>query len=187
MKKAAFTLSEVLISLSVLGLISALTLPSVFNSVNERRKLAVFKETLNALQTAHTDAIMDGSLTPNSYGTFFTRLNHVKFCQAPGDGCRGWGNEWGEGVILQNGAYVWGFVTDGLGSEDGVDGIFLDYNGTEGPNQEGVDYMYLARCKDAKLALDPCGPRISGNGQTGVIGVDVTRANSLALWNSIFK
>jgi prepilin-type N-terminal cleavage/methylation domain-containing protein len=55
-----FTLSELLISLSVLGLISSLTLPQVFNSVNNSKRKAVFKETLNMLNVMAQDASNNG-------------------------------------------------------------------------------------------------------------------------------
>jgi prepilin-type N-terminal cleavage/methylation domain-containing protein len=73
--KTAFTLSELLISLSALGLIMALTLPNVFNAVESQRKRAIFKETHNVIQNAHMAAVMDGSLTSTTFGTFFDRLS----------------------------------------------------------------------------------------------------------------
>jgi type II secretory pathway pseudopilin PulG len=44
------------VSLSVLGLIAALTLPSIFNAVEKSKRLAVLKETVNVLYNAAEQA-----------------------------------------------------------------------------------------------------------------------------------
>jgi prepilin-type N-terminal cleavage/methylation domain-containing protein len=48
----AFTLSELLVSLSILGLIAALTLPNIYHSVQERRANAIAKEFENTFANA---------------------------------------------------------------------------------------------------------------------------------------
>ena len=58
--KKAFTLTELLISLAVLGLIATLTLPHVFMSVDRAKKRAAFKEAYQALAQATHAAMMEG-------------------------------------------------------------------------------------------------------------------------------
>ncbi|MFM7390127.1 MAG: type II secretion system protein [Vampirovibrionales bacterium] len=58
--KTGFTLSELLISLAVLGLISALTLPSIFNSVSTAQMKAKQKETIQILQDVVYQGFMNG-------------------------------------------------------------------------------------------------------------------------------
>jgi prepilin-type N-terminal cleavage/methylation domain-containing protein len=47
--KLGFTLSELLVSLAVLGLIAGLTVPSIVFSVEKSRKKALLKETVQLL------------------------------------------------------------------------------------------------------------------------------------------
>ncbi|MFM7389310.1 MAG: type II secretion system protein [Vampirovibrionales bacterium] len=58
--RRGFTLSELLISLAVLGLISALTLPSIFNSVSQSQLKAKQKETIQVIQTIIYQGFMNG-------------------------------------------------------------------------------------------------------------------------------
>ncbi|MFM7389501.1 MAG: type II secretion system protein [Vampirovibrionales bacterium] len=67
-----FTLSELLISLAVLGLISALTLPTIFNTVSEQRSKAGLKEAITAFQSIAKEGVDDGSIY--SKATFIDAL-----------------------------------------------------------------------------------------------------------------
>ena len=58
--KKAFTLTELLVSMAVLGLIATLTLPHVFMSVDRAKKRAVFKESFQALQGATHQVALEG-------------------------------------------------------------------------------------------------------------------------------
>ncbi|MFM7390680.1 MAG: type II secretion system protein, partial [Vampirovibrionales bacterium] len=60
--RRGFTLSELLISLAVLGLISALTLPSIFNSVSQSQHKAKMKETIQVLQDVMYTGYMNGEI-----------------------------------------------------------------------------------------------------------------------------
>lgn len=63
---SGFTLSELLISLSVLGLISALTLPNVYNSVNKNKNNAVAKETFQMISQAFEMYSTNNSITAST-------------------------------------------------------------------------------------------------------------------------
>jgi prepilin-type N-terminal cleavage/methylation domain-containing protein len=58
--KKAFTLTELLVSMAVLGLIATLTLPHMFMSADRAKKRAVFKEAYQALAQATHAAMMEG-------------------------------------------------------------------------------------------------------------------------------
>jgi prepilin-type N-terminal cleavage/methylation domain-containing protein len=124
---SAFTLSEVLISLSILGLISALTLPGVYNTVNKTRNEAIFKETYNALQTVVRNGIdngIDGTTMPNYLRD---NLSYTRYSAT--DLTEGWvfPNYKAGGFMLANGAVV-NFYNEPTPF------FFVDLNGTAGPN-----------------------------------------------------
>ena len=52
MKKLGFTLSEVLLTLSIIGVVSAMTVPSLVTSIEERELQAQAKKAYNTLQSA---------------------------------------------------------------------------------------------------------------------------------------
>ncbi len=52
MKKFAFTLSEVLLTLSIIGVVSAMTVPSLMTSIEDRELQAQAKKAYNTLQNA---------------------------------------------------------------------------------------------------------------------------------------
>jgi hypothetical protein len=89
------------------------------------------------------------------------------------------------GFILSNGAHVWGLEVDVPGFEGGLDGFYIDYNGHQGPNTQGADIIYMLRCASATVLLEPCNSRLSGNPQTGAVGADFTRPNSINMWNEL--
>ena len=52
MKKLGFTLSEVLLTLSIIGVVSAMTVPSLMTSIEDRELQAQAKKAYNTLQSA---------------------------------------------------------------------------------------------------------------------------------------
>jgi len=59
MKKYAFTLAEVLITLGIIGVVAALTMPSVINDIRDREILANFKKSYSVLSQATQLATRD--------------------------------------------------------------------------------------------------------------------------------
>ena len=64
-RKTAFTLAEVLITLGIIGVVAALTLPSVIQSYKEKETVAKLKKTYSILNQAMANAV-------NEYGTLDT-------------------------------------------------------------------------------------------------------------------
>jgi prepilin-type N-terminal cleavage/methylation domain-containing protein len=81
-KWQAFTLSELLISLSVLGLISALTLPNVYNAVKKQKEESVFREVINTLNVATNSGYMEGKIYSFASLVDFMKknLNYTAYC-----------------------------------------------------------------------------------------------------------
>jgi prepilin-type N-terminal cleavage/methylation domain-containing protein len=120
-KERGFSLAEVVISLSVLGLVAALTLPSLFISMDRIKKRAVFKETYQALATAVHTATMEGE----TVFEVINKFNVSKICRtnALREGCTQYsagGVEATEpGVVMATGATIFG-LTSAVSTSNGI-------------------------------------------------------------------
>ncbi len=63
MKKTGFTLAEVLITLAIIGVVAALTIPTVVRNYQKQQTVVRLKKTYNALQNAMNLAIADNGPT----------------------------------------------------------------------------------------------------------------------------
>jgi prepilin-type N-terminal cleavage/methylation domain-containing protein len=137
LKRKGFTLSELLVSLSVLGLIAALTLPSVFKSVKASKERAVWKETINALSTALRAGVDSGEIT-DTYSTVAYFKTHLVASEIRNSACPDAQPYPATTVCFRfhNGA-----VMNMIGG--GHEFLYLDVNGAEGPNSGGVDRISL--------------------------------------------
>ena len=167
-----------MVSMAVVGTIAMLTVPTLFNNVEQLRKKTVLKQALSTVQQVVSTYIMenvpqmvvDGVVHPyfnHPTLSFSKKLNFTKDCSAYGqglkaNGCLGstWsmppipGNSSGDvqGGVLPSGAAV-GYAWAG-GSNAAVQiSVFYDYNGTAAPNAWGKDQMILRYC----LGPDTCG------------------------------
>ena len=114
--KKAFTLTELLVSMAVLGLIATLTLPHMFMSADRAKKRAVFKEAYQALAQATHAAAMDGVAITLDIIPYF---NATKVCMGNSlsEGCSQFYSEPSEflgqakqaGVVLPSGVSIVGF------------------------------------------------------------------------------
>lgn len=144
---SAFTLSELLIALAILGLIATFAIPKVLQTLGENQKKAIAKETISALHEALYSGWLSGEITQDStigqVGDFLaSELNVVQDCQ-PG---RATGNcvtsysspghfdTSNRILVLHNGAWISLYGTDSLAFQS----IFfmIDYNGALGPNAD---------------------------------------------------
>ena len=64
-KKAAFTLAEVLITLGIIGIVAAMTLPGLVNKYQERAWLTQFKVTYSTLSQAYLRAYQEHGVITN--------------------------------------------------------------------------------------------------------------------------
>lgn len=72
MKKFAFTLAEVLITLAIIGVVAALTIPALMNKTNDAELKAAWKKEFSIITQAYNQAKQDegGDLSP-----YFTAIN----------------------------------------------------------------------------------------------------------------
>lgn len=89
-----FTLSEVLLVLSVIGIIAALTIPTLIQKANSAQNVSQLKKTYSALSQAFNMLISDngGDIADNAYlwsgnsmhsnvmNAFATKMNFIKTC-----------------------------------------------------------------------------------------------------------
>ncbi|NLF82861.1 MAG: prepilin-type N-terminal cleavage/methylation domain-containing protein, partial [Candidatus Gastranaerophilales bacterium] len=66
MKKKGFTLAEVLITLSIIGVVAALTIPAITASTNEARARSSIKKAVSVLNQALTLSIAQEGQGANS-------------------------------------------------------------------------------------------------------------------------
>ena len=172
--KSGFTLGETLIALTIVGVISALTVPSVIN--NYQRKtfaLAVKKnylniqENLTKLQTENyrNNSIVDTKLTTN-IGDFLTENfkinkdcgNSAQPCFATeydtiNGGITNFSCNSGRNVLLANGAAICMIQAS---AEAPVVTVYIDTNGTNGPNIGGRDMFTFNIYED--FSIDEVSP-----------------------------
>lgn len=156
-----FTLSELLISLAILGVIATFTIPKVLQSQQDQHKKAVFKETIAAVNDALYTGLLTGELTKGlngcdsdeyNYAPYIaSKLNAVKLCpnQSGAEGC--WTQAIPDaaqlnqpGFVLHNGLTVAGLEKCEV--EGNNTWFIMDWNGAASPNLEGNDQLWLRFC-----------------------------------------
>ncbi|MCX5921224.1 MAG: prepilin-type N-terminal cleavage/methylation domain-containing protein, partial [Candidatus Melainabacteria bacterium] len=109
-RKLGFTLSELLVSLGVLGLIAGLTVPSIVNSVDRSKNRSILKESVQIISAITQAGVLNGdfasitdwNLTTSTnpkgiVGYITSKLNYSKQClttDITSEGCkRGWAGQ----------------------------------------------------------------------------------------------
>jgi prepilin-type N-terminal cleavage/methylation domain-containing protein len=182
-----FTLSELLISLSVLGLISAIVMPILFQSIEKGKRTAIFKESIQVFNKAFMQCMEDYTCKDGDIRPMLAKINTVKQCTPANESeCRTIStvedNE--HGLILASGAYAWGFRSPFPAPDDW---FYIDYNGTAPPNVVGEDIIYMVKCFDPYENGGLCNPALIENPVNGKVDVARVDAPSVALYNKLYK
>jgi type II secretory pathway pseudopilin PulG len=150
---AAFTLSELLVSVGVLGLITGMMVPSILNNVETASRRAIFKETYQMLSVLTYEAVFvdEEPTSTRLLENIAAKGNVAKLCatNVKTEGCWFEGqiddNEATEaGMVLLNGANVYGLHTRDLSSQS--DALWVDLNGAKPPNKLNEDMIKLNIC-----------------------------------------
>ena len=166
-KRAAFTLAEVLITLGIIGVVAAMTLPVLISKYQERSWLTSFKRTYSVLYQAYLGAYQENGIAStwcpaknsDCSKTYFDILSpHLKVVEVWGfdrpdilykisyhdlDG-----RDIGSNNIFPTTHYKF-VLNDGTIIGIGYDGelnmplLQVDTNGLKGPNQLGKDIFYF--------------------------------------------
>lgn len=141
--KSAFTLTEVLIAVTIVGIIAALTIPNVVTKYNKKTNVLKLKKVYHELQQNLSRATYTGNIMGNNvYAKFFAPeaggprnfLERTNFYKIKGE-CV---TENARGYVcrtLQDGVEL-GF---GLDTANKVVKVYVDVNGNEGPNNDCED------------------------------------------------
>lgn len=161
---AAFTLAEVLITLTIIGVIAAITLPLLMKNTQNKENIALLKQAHSLIKQAEMSVkANDNVVSPpetasisdiyNYFNAFIKYLKVAKYCTDgscyinPAD-CKSvgfpyfctYGINWyaQPRVQLQNGMYI-AFVVTSFSYPNTVAYLYVDVNGTKGPNTEAID------------------------------------------------
>lgn len=164
--KKAFTLSEVLLVVGIIGLVSALTIPNVNRGVNEEKFAVLFRSTIEQLNAAQGKLLSEYGSIENAtsdcdrdkqicYGNKLVNYLDVALnCTNTGstrcfldsnmfefDGSSSIRDSGGYSFVLQNGASVYIRSMNLASTTSGVD---VDLDGpNKGPNRKGYDIFVL--------------------------------------------
>ena len=167
----AFTLAEVLITLGIIGIVAAMTLPTVINKAERFILAQQFKKTYANLQNAINLVAEDYGASHECYNTaygsyhtteckffwksFLAKMNIVKTCNSGANRCRpaykSKAQVLAEGGQVKNTACTMTlpgkvyYFADGamINFQDTSVFFIIDINGFKGPNKWGWDVFYV--------------------------------------------
>lgn len=93
-KNKGFTLAEVLITITIIGIVAALTIPNLINNVNKQQYTSAFKKTYSSFSQATSSFIIEenGGVLADKYSSELAFVNglakylsFVKICPASSD------------------------------------------------------------------------------------------------------
>lgn len=164
--KKGFTLSESLISLAIIGVISAVLIP-ILNNVRPDQDRIMYKKAMYTMQNAIATAINDNT-TPASNTEAYWAGNEVgaqDFCNNISNAvntvgsvnCGVAGSAASPNFTTVNGAKWWGlgnhkFTTSGANETTDV---MVDVNGNGGDNAVGIDQLRMKVRYDGRVTTDP--------------------------------
>lgn len=176
----AFTLAEVLITLGIIGIVAALTMPSLIAKNTEKQTITRVQKFRAMTEQAYLRAKLDNgnpdlwgftgfrnpSGADNLYNIFKPYLKIIKYCGHDVNKC--WGAntpDYSTTAVLADGSYIlfYSGSTDcnvSRGSSKALNNycgnIEFDINGKKGPNQYGLDIFVLYI---TKYGLIPAGTK----------------------------
>ena len=166
-----FTLAEVLITLVIIGVIAAMTIPTLINKTNNQEYVSRLKKAYSTLSQATNKIISDNGIPKADIGGWATSnedvynmykkyLSNVKDCQSASADCKTIYYTWrdsnthnfagdytlfladGSKVIFGNSSTDCTYDTSGTYSACQI--IHVDVNGGKGPNFVGKDIFAFA-------------------------------------------
>lgn len=171
MRKNAFTLAEVLITLGIIGVVAAMTMPTLINQTNGAQYKAAYKKALSAIaqgitlsvalddlsfadtETAASDQDADDSIT----GVLKRRMNVVKTATeneytVTGDNIGTFGD--GNITLYFNDSSVFSFPSDTTACTESEPCYgAIDVNGQKGPNKEVTCTESDGECQEGTVTV----------------------------------
>ncbi len=174
MKKLAFTLAEVLLTLVIIGIIAAMTISPIIQTTQKKQFVAGLLKANSTLSRATLMAKNDvgenelDSIWADStfgYNTLQLYKKHLSIAKDCGSGTGCWPKEvlcldgsvfWSDWDAYYAGRYGKAVLTDGSAIMFDGSYIYVDVNGSKAPNQLGRDIFQFAYFSD-KHHLLPLG------------------------------
>lgn len=178
-----FTLAEVLITLGIIGVVAAMTIPTLMQKTQQKEFTTAFKKNYSVLLNAYNLSMNDNGV-PSSWGlTDDQALNEqklfdnlkpylkiLKVCGNSVDGCwpseiYSFNNSWNGALniistrywfTLQDGTSIGLLSTDHPDTDQQTFVIYIDVNGLKKPNTVGADIFQLGIINTGKISnYDP--------------------------------
>lgn len=133
-----FTLAEVVITLTVIGVVAALTIPIVLTNTQERQLVTGAQKAFNTIKTAQRATTQtQGDVTgwdKEDFEKFLKNFSTIKDCGTSGTGCFSDTSLLGTGgrTFVTGDGMLWGYNTS-------KKLMFVDVNGLKKPNKVGLD------------------------------------------------
>ncbi|MBR6163629.1 type II secretion system protein [bacterium] len=168
-----FTLAEVLITLVIIGVIAAITVPAIINNTNKQEYVSRLKKTYSTLSQATNSIIAEEGIPRADKGGWATDIYKVYDLYKPkllnskdcpnGSGCWNTGsiynlsgepyNDYDNStlpkLVLSDGTLIFFRETDNTCGEYGCVWLWVDVNGVKKPNTWGKDmYQFLVTEKN---------------------------------------
>lgn len=182
MRESAFTLAEVLVTLGIIGVVSAMTIPTLMQNHQRKTYVVQLNKVYNEFQQAFVQKVNDrnavslkeaGFVSGSEENFLKSYFKIVKYCDKTTTDCfaSSYNSLSGSSVdmslmdngykaVLSSGAAVSLDLTDGAGTGDCIGSIFVDTNGKGGPNIAGRDlfrmYIYSDGVLDDYLIDSTC-------------------------------
>jgi prepilin-type N-terminal cleavage/methylation domain-containing protein len=138
--KKGFTLSELLVSLTVIGLIAGLAIPNLVINMNRNKERTLLRAAIRTINEATTKVFNELPVLASPNNTTWHAYDTV--LNSADDSFVASGST-ANSFILPGGVVVSGF---NLTYSQGVESILLDVNGTIVPNAIGKDRVMLTAC-----------------------------------------
>ena len=166
-KKAAFTLAEVLITLGIIGVVAAMTMPSLIQNYQEKATVTKLKKCYSLVSQAYVSILNDegGSDTLQAgddlemMEKFGKYLKYQKTCgrnkgcfpnvtykSVTGNGYSKWEDyttDRSRAILTDGTLIMFNFNALKNNSDNFYAQIYVDINGFKGPNQLGRDFFYF--------------------------------------------
>ena len=161
MKKFGFTLSEVLISLTVIGVVSALTIPHLLKNSRSATVGPKLTKAVNIFESANQKLLFESGIDnigllnayPNTLTNYINMHSTDQYTITTynGDNYTVNAAEGSDGKAARDGA--WFITTDGMvySINTGSNRVHIDVNGSTGPNRVGKDVFVFSLWNNGTL------------------------------------
>jgi type II secretory pathway pseudopilin PulG len=147
-RSLAFTISELLIALGIIGLIATFTVPKVLHSIDEASYRTALKQAESVIQTIGAEAYSQG-YKGKRIDYYRDKVNAVKICTDPNGVTQGCmvvpvsvgASEYTENAFVLPSGVTIGGINGNSTFEDNGDVWLIDLNGVKSPNIQNVDIL----------------------------------------------